>query len=86
MQSEIASISTVSRAEEIHRMKDVEDSLEERYNRLKTLAVKMKRKIAELTSVIADKDKQLSLMEQMKSSSGSTSLNLPVIPILVAYY
>ena len=78
MQSEIASTSTVSRAEEIHRMKDVEDSLEERYNKLKTLAVKMKRKIAEQNATIAEKEKHISALEQMKSSSGSASLNLPV--------
>lgn len=55
-QSEMMSTSTVSKAEEIHRMKDVEDSLEERYNKLKTLAIRMKKKIAEQQSQLATLD------------------------------
>lgn len=61
-QSEVMSTSTVSRAEEIHRMKDVEDSLEERYNKLKMLAVRMKKKMAEQTAQLAEKEKQLAGM------------------------
>ena len=47
------STSTVSKAEEVHRMKDVEDSLEERYNKLKLLAIRMKKKIAEQQNQLA---------------------------------
>jgi len=52
-QSEMMSTSTVSKAEEVHRMKDVEDSLEERYNKLKLLAIRMKKKIAEQQNQLA---------------------------------
>lgn len=51
-QNEAMSTSTVSKAEEIHRMKDVEDSLEERYHKLKSLAVKLKKKVADQNSEI----------------------------------
>lgn len=63
-QSEIMSTSTVSKAEEFHRMKDVEDSLEERYNKLKMLAVKMKRKIAEQNVQLQEKENQLASFTQ----------------------
>ena len=45
--SEMMSTSTICKSEEVHRMKDVEDSLEERYQKLKMLAVKLKKKVAE---------------------------------------
>lgn len=76
-QTEAMSTSTVSKAEEIHRMRDVEDSLEERYNKLKMLAVKMKRRISELTSELQDKDQKLSAA--MKTSEkGNKALNTPL--------
>lgn len=33
-------------------MKDIEDSFEEKYNKLRALAVKLKKKVAEQTAVI----------------------------------
>lgn len=58
-QSEAMSTSTVSKAEEIHRMKDVEDSLEDRYNKLKMLAVRMKKKMAEQSAQLIEQEKKL---------------------------
>ncbi|EFX90403.1 hypothetical protein DAPPUDRAFT_219999 [Daphnia pulex] len=77
-QSEVMSTSTVSKVEEIHRMKDVEDSLEDRYNKLKMLAVKMKRKIAEQNTQLQEKDNQLTLLkaEDKKTHIRNNSLNL----------
>lgn len=74
------STSTVSKVEEIHRMKDVEDSLEDRYNKLKMLAVKMKRKIAEQSTQLQEKDNQLTLLkaEDKKTHIRNNSLNLQV--------
>ncbi|KAI9555719.1 hypothetical protein GHT06_018234 [Daphnia sinensis] len=77
-QSEILSTSTVSKAEEIHRMKDVEDSLEDRYNKLKMLAVRMKRKIAEQNNQLHDKENQLALLrvDEKNRNISNSPLNL----------
>nr|XP_029720123.1 GRIP and coiled-coil domain-containing protein 2-like [Aedes albopictus] len=48
-QSDVMSTSTISRAEESARMRDVDDSFEEKYNKLRSLAVKLKKKVAEQT-------------------------------------
>jgi hypothetical protein len=74
------STSTVSKVEEIHRMKDVEDSLEDRYNKLKMLAVRMKKKIAEQNIQLQEKENQLALLraEDKKSNIRNTPLNLQV--------
>lgn len=58
--SEIMSTSTVSRAEEFSRMKDVEDSFEDRYSKLKLVAIKLKKKVNEQTKIIEE-------LERMKS-------------------
>lgn len=52
-QSEILSTSTISRADESFRLKEIEDSFEEKYNKLRILAVKLKKKVTEQNSVIA---------------------------------
>lgn len=52
-QSEILSTSTISRADEVARMRDIEDSFEEKYNKLRALALKLKKKIAEQQGTIA---------------------------------
>lgn len=46
------SVSTISRAEEVNRMRDIEESFEEKYNKLRVLAVKLKKKVAEQSSFI----------------------------------
>ena len=58
--SEIMSTSTVSRVEEFSRMKDVEDSFEDRYSKLKLVAIKLKKKVNEQTKIIEE-------LERMKS-------------------
>ena len=65
-QSEVMSTSTVSKAEEIHRMKDVEDSLEDRYNKLKMLALKMKKKMADQSSQVDDMNLKLAAITKEK--------------------
>lgn len=52
-QSEVLSTSTISRADESFRLKEIEDSFEEKYNKLRTLAVKLKKKVTEQNLVIA---------------------------------
>lgn len=56
-QNEIMSTSTMSRAEDVARMHDIEDSFEEKYNKLRGLAIKQKKKIAEQQAVIARLEK-----------------------------
>ncbi|KAK2719650.1 hypothetical protein QYM36_005211, partial [Artemia franciscana] len=51
--SEILSTSTVSKAEEIRRLREIDDSFEERYNKLKALAIKLKKKSAEQAVEVA---------------------------------
>ncbi|XP_028140397.1 GRIP and coiled-coil domain-containing protein 2 [Diabrotica virgifera virgifera] len=47
------STSTISRTEEVNRLKDLEGSWEEKYGKLRNLAVKLKGKVRELTQTIA---------------------------------
>lgn len=47
LQSETLSTSTISRADESLRMREIDDSFEEKYNKLRSLAVKLKKKVAE---------------------------------------
>ena len=79
-QTETMSTSTVSRVEEVHRMRDVEDSLEDRYNKLKMLAVKMKKRIAELNGELQDKERQLNAFKTDEKANHvrNTPLNLQV--------
>ncbi|XP_055381008.1 GRIP and coiled-coil domain-containing protein 2-like [Condylostylus longicornis] len=51
-QSEILSLCSTTKAEDSKRMQDVNECLEEKYNKLKVLAVKMKRKIQEQKLII----------------------------------
>ena len=52
--SEMMSTSTVSRVEEQSRMKDVEDSFEDRYSKLKLIAIKLKKKCGEQAKIIQE--------------------------------
>lgn len=52
--NEQLSTSTVSRVEEMARMRDIDDSFEEKYNRLRAVAIKLKKKVAEQTKLLAD--------------------------------
>lgn len=46
------SVSTISRVEEVNRMRDIEEGFEEKYNKLRVLAVKLKKKVGEQTAII----------------------------------
>lgn len=70
-QSEILSTSTISRVDDIARMKDIEDSFEEKYNKLRILAVKLKKKIAEQQAVITKSEPTTS--KSISSTPESTS-------------
>jgi len=55
--SEIMSTSTVSRADEVNRMRDIEDSFEDRYARLRLVAIKLKKKVGDQAKVISELEK-----------------------------
>ncbi|KAH8360240.1 hypothetical protein KR093_011459, partial [Drosophila rubida] len=59
-QSDVLSTSTISRAEELSRLRELDDGYEEKYNKLRALTVKLKRKLQEQTQQIKD-------MEQVSS-------------------
>lgn len=53
---EIISTSTISRAEEISRLREVDESLEEKYNKLRILASKLKKKCQEQAEILLKMD------------------------------
>lgn len=67
--SEVMSTSTVSRLEESARLKDLEGSWEERYTKLRTLALKLKGKVKELTEQL-----NLEKNERTEAHAKATSL------------
>lgn len=67
-QSEVLSTSTISRADEVARMRDIEDSFEEKYNKLRGLALKLKKKIAEQQAIIAKHESAQSVSTETTTS------------------
>lgn len=77
-QSEILSTSTISRAEDFARMRDIEDSFEEKYNKLRGLAMKLKKKVQEQTATIA----KMEADNAKNSDSGNLKIqNLKVLQV-----
>ncbi|XP_062121665.1 GRIP and coiled-coil domain-containing protein 2 [Drosophila sulfurigaster albostrigata] len=66
-QSDVLSTSTISRAEELSRLRELDDGYEEKYNKLRTLTVKLKKKLQEQMQQIKD-------MEQAGSAKLETEL------------
>ena len=64
--SEVNSVSTVSKIEESHRLKDIEDSFEERYFKLKALALKLKKKLQDQTSLTKTMEEQVQELKNEK--------------------
>ncbi|KAK3915376.1 GRIP and coiled-coil domain-containing protein 2 [Frankliniella fusca] len=50
--TEISSTFSLSRAEEMSRMKDLEDSFEDKYTKLRVVAVKLKKRVTDLTQTL----------------------------------
>ncbi|XP_061389499.1 GRIP and coiled-coil domain-containing protein 2 [Musca vetustissima] len=72
-QSEVLSTSTISRADELQRLKDVEDSFEEKYNKLRALAAKLKKKLQDEVGVKQNLEKEL---DQMKSNESEMKIQI----------
>ncbi|XP_055903770.1 GRIP and coiled-coil domain-containing protein 2 [Eupeodes corollae] len=58
-QSEALSTSTISRTEDIARLREVDESFEEKYNKLRALAIKMKKKSHEQSIIMVELEKQV---------------------------
>lgn len=78
-QSDVLSTSTISRADEIARMRDVEDSFEEKYNKLRSLAMKLKKKVADQQAIIT---KLESNSPPTPSTEANVSINIQNLKIL----
>ncbi|EDV94967.1 GRIP and coiled-coil domain-containing protein 2 [Drosophila grimshawi] len=72
-QSDVLSTSTISRAEELSRLRELDDGYEEKYNKLRALAAKLKKKLQEQTH-------QIKSMEQ----AGAAKLEAEVEAIKLA--
>ncbi|KAL3281102.1 hypothetical protein HHI36_004326 [Cryptolaemus montrouzieri] len=72
-ESDIMSTSTISRTEESERLKDLEGSWEEKYNKLRNLAIKLKAKLRDQT-VELNKEKAENLEMQLKFNRNFDSL------------
>lgn len=75
-QSEILSTSTISRADELQRLKDVEDSFEEKYNKLRGLAAKLKKKLQDELSIKQELEKELRDLKVRENETKSKLNNL----------
>ncbi|KAK5647091.1 hypothetical protein RI129_005555 [Pyrocoelia pectoralis] len=72
-ESEAMSTSTISKTEEANRLKDLDGSWEERYSKLRTLALKLKGKIRELTVELNKEQNEKLEIQQKLTESVKTS-------------
>ncbi|XP_050068113.1 GRIP and coiled-coil domain-containing protein 2 [Anopheles maculipalpis] len=57
-QSDVMSTSTISRVEDVARLREIDESYEEKYIKLRSLAVKLKKKVAEQTILLQKYEKE----------------------------
>ncbi|XP_064212719.1 GRIP and coiled-coil domain-containing protein 2-like [Tribolium castaneum] len=74
--SECMSTSTISRTEESNRMKDLEGSWEERYGKLRNLAVKLKGKVRDLSNELVKEQNEKNDIQQKCASNVKTIATL----------
>ncbi|XP_037948584.1 GRIP and coiled-coil domain-containing protein 2 [Teleopsis dalmanni] len=65
-QSDMLSTSTISRTDEISRLRELDESFEDKYNRLRGLAIKLKKKLQEQTTQLTELEKQQTNHEKLK--------------------
>ncbi|XP_069938948.1 GRIP and coiled-coil domain-containing protein 2-like isoform X2 [Cherax quadricarinatus] len=79
-QSEVMSTSTISRAEDTQRMKELEDTFEERYMKLKSVAIKLKKRVAELTAQLNSSEEMCSkLATERDDNKNKASKNVQAL-------
>ncbi|RZC32697.1 GRIP and coiled-coil domain-containing protein 2 [Asbolus verrucosus] len=72
-ESESMSTSTISRSEEVNRLKDLEGSWEERYGKLRNLAIKLKGKVRDLSTELVKEQNEKNDIQQ-KCTSGMKTI------------
>ncbi|XP_063902801.1 GRIP and coiled-coil domain-containing protein 2-like [Zophobas morio] len=71
-ESETMSTSTISRSEEVNRLKDLEGSWEERYGKLRSLAVKLKGKVRDLSNELLKEQNEKNDVQQKCANNMKT--------------
>ncbi|KAJ1520627.1 hypothetical protein ONE63_003736 [Megalurothrips usitatus] len=71
--TEVSSTFSLSRNEELSRMKDLEDSFEDKYTKLRVVAVKLKKRVTELTQTL-EGERSKNLAEKSELQAKLTSL------------
>ncbi|XP_053669257.1 GRIP and coiled-coil domain-containing protein 2 [Anopheles marshallii] len=71
-QSDVMSTSTISRVEDVARLREIDESFEEKYIKLRSLAVKLKKKVAEQTVLLQKYEKESSTVTTVADSSLQT--------------
>ncbi|KAH8268519.1 hypothetical protein KR026_008021, partial [Drosophila bipectinata] len=66
-QSDVLSTSTISRAEELSRLRELEDGYEEKYHKLRALAAKLKKKLQEQTQQLQEMDQGGALKQELEA-------------------
>lgn len=79
IQSDVLSTSTISRADEMARMRDVEDSFEDKYNKLRGFAVKLKKKVAEQQAIITKLESSTPLAPPTEANASINIQNLKIL-------
>uniref|UniRef100_A0A182T179 GRIP domain-containing protein n=1 Tax=Anopheles maculatus TaxID=74869 RepID=A0A182T179_9DIPT len=70
-QSDVMSTSTISRVEDVARLREIDESYEEKYIKLRSLAVKLKKKVAEQTVLLQKYEKEGSAGSVMGAAAAS---------------
>uniref|UniRef100_A0A182NSM2 GRIP domain-containing protein n=1 Tax=Anopheles dirus TaxID=7168 RepID=A0A182NSM2_9DIPT len=73
-QSDVMSTSTISRVEDVARQREIDESFEEKYIKLRSLAVKLKKKVAEQTVLLAKYEKEGIVPVGAPNSEGSQQM------------
>ncbi|XP_034663656.1 GRIP and coiled-coil domain-containing protein 2 [Drosophila subobscura] len=66
-QSDVLSTSTISRAEELSRLRELDEGYEEKYHKLRALAAKLKKKLQEQTQQLNEMDKGAAMKEELEA-------------------
>lgn len=64
-QSDVLSTSTISRAEELSRLRELEDGYEEKYHKLRALAAKLKKKLQDQTQQLQEMEQGGALKQEL---------------------
>ncbi|XP_043652719.1 GRIP and coiled-coil domain-containing protein 2 [Drosophila teissieri] len=66
-QSDVLSTSTISRAEELSRLRELDEGYEEKYHKLRVIAAKLKKKLQEQTQQLNEMEQSGALKEELEA-------------------